>query len=147
VRSVISVLLVLCLCAGAFASGLQAVPNSPVASGDQLWVVDNGRVIRKLNDSHFIRGDLVTVGTVQLGDAAFCRPQPQPQAPAPPAFDTPPPFKAELESSGIDLGNAAFVLALVAGGVAGLIGYHNQKAEEDVKEDTEAADVAEISSA
>ena len=127
---------VLLLATCVVAQGISPVPNPPAATGTQVWIIDNGKIVEKMTDADFLRGEYARVGSTFVGEA-FCRPQPS--TPAPPSYDAPPPFAEPPTADVAPVEGESDLLKIilaVAGGVGGF--FLGKKTADDDADNEEA---------
>jgi len=128
------------------AQEIQSTPNTPVAFGDQLWIVRDGKVIERYTDKTFTNGHIVNINGVNIGSTFGCPPrQQEPPQFTPPPFEAPkpdvpvlpvPPVDVAPADSGPNLLQIALFVSALVGGY-----YVGRKAASDDKDEDEPADV------
>lgn len=141
-KGLLALLMVLGMSGACFAGEIEATPNLPAATGDQVWVVRNGRIVSKLNANDLSNGEYVQIGSQQVG--CFPRQQPPvPQYPAPPQFVPAPPVGPPLPPVAVDGGVDLLAIALsVLGALGGYV--YGKKAAKDDDDDTDEVAVAAV---
>jgi len=129
------------------AQEIQSTPNKPVAYGDQLWVVRDGKVVERYTDQTFKNGHIININGVNIGSTFGCPPrQQEPPQFSPPPFEAPKPEVPELPAvppvdvAPVDSGPNLLQIALFVSALVG--GYYvGRKAASDDKDEDEPADV------
>lgn len=132
-----------------------ATPENKVASGTQIWVMQNGVVKKKLDGHDFRDGAYVSIDGMDIAGCFTCPREPAPQ---PETFVDPPTFEApkidvnisepDPDTGDVEAGLSLQTNATIAGGVAALlaalVGAYKKHREEAEKDEDEVEEVPAV---